>query len=477
MLYIDKNADFAHNKLVGRWDRRKSGGEMDMTKCGRRMGAVLALALLWAALTAGPAWAADRVCRAELDGEISDYMVSYLERAYAEAEEQGADALLLDLDTYGGYVTAAVEIKQLIMDADVPTYCYVNDKAISAGALIALSCDRIVMKHGGSIGAAEPRQGAEKADEKVVSFWTAQLAAAAEENGRNADVARAMSDSAVVIEGLTESGKLLTLTSAEALKWQMVDDVAESDADALYQLGIDGAEIVDIEYNLQENGARVLGNSVVSTVLLAVGIGSLVLEAMFAGVGIFAALGVVSLALYFIGALLVSYTAWIAVALAFAGLVLLIMEIFVIPGFGVCGVLGIASIIGAVVCAAPSLTLAMVQLGVALLAAVVLIIISLKCGKTRRVWSKLILREATTTEGGYVSQPGGINALVGKTGVTLTDLRPSGAALIDDKRTDVLSEGRFIKRGTYVIVIRVEGSSVVVRSLENELEEETKAAE
>lgn len=426
---------------------------------------VWAVAVLLAVLAATPAWAADSVCRARLDGEISDYMVNYLERAYAEAEEMSADAMLLELDTYGGYVTAAVSMKQLIMDSEIPTYCYINDKAISAGSLIALSCDKIVMKHGGSIGAAEPRLGDEKADEKVVSFWTAQLAAAAEENGRDAELARAMSDSSVVIEGLSEDGKLLTLTSAEALEHGMVDFVANADSDALGILGIDSAAIADVEYSFQEQGAKVLGNSVVSTVLLSVGIGSLVLEVFFAGVGFFAAIGVAALALYFIGALLVSYTAWIAVALAFAGLVLLIMEIFVIPGFGICGVLGIGSIVGAVICAAPSLSIAMIQLAVALVAAIVLVVISLKCGKTRRVWSRLILKEATTTEGGYISQPGGINALVGKSGVALTDLRPSGAALIDDKRTDVLSEGGFIKHGTMVEVIRVEGSSVVVRPI------------
>lgn len=443
-----------------------------MAKSWKHIG-VFAVAMLLAVLAVNPAWAADEVYRAKLDGEISDYMVNYMERAYAEAEESGADAVLLELDTYGGYVTAAVSVKQLIMDAQIPTYCYINDKAISAGSLIALSCDKIVMKQGGSIGAAEPRQGDEKADEKVVSFWTAQLAAAAEANGRDVDMARAMSDSSVVIEGLSEDGKLLTLTSAEALEYRMVDAVADSDADALYLLGLSDGNVVDVEYTYQEKGAMVLGNSVVSTVLLSVGIGSLVLEVFFAGVGIFATIGVAALALYFIGALLVSYTAWIAVALAFAGLVLLIMEIFVIPGFGICGVLGIASIVGAVICAAPSLSVAMIQLGIALLAAVVLVIISLKCGRTRRVWSKLILREATTTEGGYVSQPGGINALVGKSGVALTDLRPSGAALLDDKRTDVLSEGGFIKRGTMVTVIRVEGSSVVVRPCDEAVNEST----
>lgn len=432
-----------------------------------RLGLITCLMLAFL-LAAAPAYAAGNVYRVELDGEISEYMVNYMERAYGEAEAAGASAVLLDLDTYGGYVASAVSIKQIIMDSSVPTYCYINDKAISAGSLIALSCDKILMKNGGSIGAAEPRSGEEKADEKVVSFWTAQLMGAAEAHGRDSQLAAAMSDSTVVIEGLSEAGKLLTLTSEQALEYGMADFMVNSDGEALAVLDIDKAALVDVDYSFQEQASRLLSNSIVATLLLTVGIGSLVLEVLFAGVGIFAAIGVTALALYFIGALLVSYTAWIAIALAVAGLVLLIMEIFVIPGFGVCGVLGIGSIIGAVICVAPSFSVAMLQLGIALVVAVLLVFINLKCGRTRRVWSRLILQEATSTAGGYVSPPPAINQLVGKSGVALTDLRPSGAALIEGKRTDVLTEGRFVKRGTAVSVIRVEGSGVVVQPLEDE---------
>jgi membrane-bound serine protease (ClpP class) len=413
--------------------------------------------------SAFPAFAADNtVYKAEIDGEISDYMVNYLERAYADAESAGADAMLLELDTYGGYVTSAVSMKQVILGANIPTYCYINDKAISAGSLIALSCDKIVMKNGGTIGAAEPRLGSEKADEKVVSFWTAELSSAAETHGRDGRLAAAMSDTDVVIDGLSEEGRLLTLTSAQALEYGMADYTVSSDSEVMPVLGLDGASTVTVAYTFQEQATRFLNNSVVSTVLLAVGIGSLVLEVLFAGVGFFAALGVTALVIYFIGALLVSYTAWIAIALAFAGLVLLTLEIFVIPGFGICGILGILSIIGAVISVAPSFAVAMLQIVVALIVAVLLVVISLKCGKTRRVWSRLILKTSTSTSDGYVSASPAINTLLGKRGVALTDLRPSGAALIDGKRTDVLTEGSFIKRGTAVRVIRIEGSGVVV---------------
>lgn len=422
----------------------------------------LLLCLLCVSGIGQPAYAAETVYRAELDGEISDYMVSYMERVYDEAEAAGAAAVLLQLDTYGGYVTAAVSLKELIMGEEMPTYCYINDKAISAGSLIALSCDGIAISNSGTIGAAEPRIGQQKADEKVVSFWTAELVNAAEAHGRNSQLAAAMSDSSVIVEGLSEAGRLLTLTAQQAAEHGIVDHIVGSAEEALQLFGLSGAALVDTEQTLQENMTELLNNSVVSTLLLAVGIGCMVLEVMFAGVGMFAVVGITSLALYFIGALLISYTAWIAVALAVAGLVLLILEIFVVPGFGICGVLGIASIIGAVVCAAPSVTVAMLQIAIAVVVSILLVIISLKCGRTRRVWSRLILKDSTSTEGGYVSQPTSINQLVGKEGVALTDLRPSGAALLDGKRTDVLTEGEFIRRGTAVRVIKVDGSSVVV---------------
>ena len=424
-------------------------------------------------LLSAPAMAAENnlVYEAKLEGEISQHMVSYLERVHQEAAAAGADVVLLELDTYGGYVDAAVSLKQIIIDSDIPTYCYINDKAISAGSLIALSCDKIAMKAGGSMGAAEPRAGNEKADEKVVSFWTAQLTGAAESLGRNTQLAAAMSDSRIVIDGLCNSGQLLTLTSAQAVEHGMADYLVNSNTEVLNVFEISAANLITVEYNFQEQATRFLNNSFVSTVLLALGIGCLVLEVLFAGVGIFAALGVTSLALYFIGALLLSYTAWIAVALAIAGLVLLILEIFVVPGFGICGILGIGSIVGAVICVAPSLTAAIMQIGLALLVSILLVFISFKCGRTRRVWNRLILKDSTSTESGYVSPPVGINDLIGESGMALTDLRPSGAALLAGKRTDVLTEGSFVMRGTKVRVIKVEGSSVVVVPVEGSAEE------
>ncbi len=424
-------------------------------------------------LLSAPAMAAENnlVYEAKLEGEISQHMVSYLERVHQEAAAAGADVVLLELDTYGGYVDAAVSLKQIIIESDIPTYCYINDKAISAGSLIALSCDKIAMKAGGSMGAAEPRAGNEKADEKVVSFWTAQLTGAAESHGRNTQLAAAMSDSRIVIDGLCNSGQLLTLTSAQAVEHGMADYLVNSNTEVLNVFEISAANLITVEYNFQEQATRFLNNSFVSTVLLALGIGCLVLEVLFAGVGIFAALGVTSLALYFIGALLLSYTAWIAVALAIAGLVLLILEIFVVPGFGICGILGIGSIVGAVICVAPSLTAAIMQIGLALLVSILLVFISFKCGRTRRVWNRLILKDSTSTESGYVSPPVGINDLIGESGMALTDLRPSGAALLAGKRTDVLTEGSFVMRGTKVRVIKVEGSSVVVVPVEGSAEE------
>ena len=153
----------------------------------------------------------------KVDDEINGSMENYVARAYAEAEADQAAYMLLVLDTYGGYLDNAVNIKQIIVNSSVQTICFVNDKAISAGALIALACDEIIMAPGSTMGAAEPKVNGEKADEKTVSFWSAELSSTAELHDRNGLIAAAMADSDIEIENVVEKGKLLTLTADQAV--------------------------------------------------------------------------------------------------------------------------------------------------------------------------------------------------------------------------------------------------------------------
>lgn len=205
-----------------------------------------------------------------------------------------------------------------------------------------------------------------------------------------------------------------------------------------------------------------LGDPAVSTTLLVIAFSCVAMEIIFAGTGAFAGLGIASFVLYFMGGLMTSFSSWLAIILIVAAVVLFLMELFVIPGFGICGVLSVLSMFAAVVVVAPSMEIALMQIVLALVVAIAIVVVSLKCGKTRRVWNKLILSEKTTTDKGYLSQPLNINDLVGKTGVAATSLRPAGAAMIDDERIDVITEGIFIDAGENVKVVKVDGSSVIV---------------
>ncbi len=449
---------------------------------GQRLMRVLLFGLLFALGAAGSVFAApveptpqvgeqdithnyngNLVYEIEISGEIDSSLSAYVKRGYDEAQADKAAYMIVMLDTYGGYVDSAVEIKKTIMESPIHTICYINDKAISAGALIALACDDIVMAPGSTIGAAEPKIGGEKADEKTVSFWSAELAGAAEYNGRNPQIAAAMADSDIAIPDVVEKGKLLTLTSAQAIDLGMADKEVVNRQLLLEEYGLGSAVVIEVEPDFQENIARFLTSSWVSTILLAVGLGGLVLELLFTGFGIFGGISVVALALYFIGGLLVGYAGWLSIALLIAAIVLLLLEIFVIPGFGVAGGLGIACLVGSIIAVAPSLGMALGQMGFAIIVVIVLVVISLKAKRTRRVWNRLILKDSTSTEEGYISQPSKINSYVGKEGVALTTLRPAGAVQIGDERVDVVTEGSFVSPGEAVVVIKVDGSSVIVR--------------
>ncbi len=407
----------------------------------------------------------DVVYRFKIAGDIDSGMTEYVGRAYSEALTANADYMLLELDTYGGYATAAVDIKNIIANSPIYTICYVNSKAISAGALIAQACDQIVMSPSATMGAAEPRLGDEKADEKIVSFFAAEIKSAAQQNGRDGLTAAAMVDSDIAIEGIIEKDKLLTLSAAQAVELKMADGIANTLNDVLVKYDLENAQIEKIDLTFQEAMSQFLTRPAVAGALLAIGISGLVLELFFAGFGIAGFIGIVALTLYFTGGLMAGYAGWIAVALFVLSLVLMALELFVIPGFGVAGVLGVISLVAAVIMVAPSFGVAMLQLGIALLVLIALVVISLKVGKTRRIWNKLILHTKEGTDEGYLSQPPDWNGYLGMIGVVLTPLRPSGAVDINGLRVDVVTEGSFIPVGQRIKVIKVDGSSVIVRAI------------
>ena len=403
------------------------------------------------------------VYRISLNGDIDQGLTSFIERGYKEAERNHADYVLLTINTYGGLVDSAMNLKNVIISSSVPTICFVEQKAISAGALIALSGDVLVMAPGTTMGAAEPRQGDQIADEKVVSMWSKELTAAAEHNGRDGQIAAAMADSRIEISGVVERGELLTLTDQEAIALKMADFVAEDEEALLEEMSLSHAQILEVEQTSREKMAQFLTSPLVSPLLLTLGVAGVIIELLTVGFGFFGTIGVLSFALFFAGNLMSGYAGWGAVILFIVGMVLICLEIFVTPGVGVTGVAGILSIVGSVVFASPSLGQAAVSLVVALVASIILIAISFKYSRTRGVWSRLILSQKQKNDEGYAAPRRELGALEGKNGVAITPLRPAGAGLFDGDRIDVVTEGEFIPAGAMIMVIRVESARVIVR--------------
>ena len=410
--------------------------------------------------------------RIAVTGTVENGLAPYVARALREAQEAGAAAAYLDIDTPGGRVDAAERISDAIRRATLPVYAFVNPRAFSAGALIAISAQAIYMRPGAVMGAATPVDGqGQRAPEKMVSAMRAEFRAVAEERGLDPRVAEAMVDEAIAIPDLVREGELLTLTSGEARKVGYAKGEVADEAALLAAVGLGGARVVAVEPNWAEQVVRFLTNPLVSPLLLSLGMLGLVLEIKSGGFGIAGLVSLASLGLFFGSSFVLGLAGWEEVLLLGLGIVALAVEVFVLPGFGVAGVLGLAAIGGAIVLslmgAAP--TGGDVLQAVAILGASLLITVAVTYAWLRHIpnsdrFGGLFLRGEMAQADGYVSAA--LRAdLVGQEGVAVTDLRPAGTATIAGERVDVVTEGEYIAQGSAVRVLRSEGYRHVVRGL------------
>lgn len=412
---------------------------------------------------------------APVDGIIDLGLAPFIQRVLDEAAAAGAAAVVLEINTFGGRVDAAVKIRDALLNSQVRTVAFVNRRAISAGALISLAAETIVMSGGGTIGAATPVQAggggeAQPVSEKSVSYVRKEFGATAESRKRPVLIAEAMVDADVSIKGLIEKGKLLTLTTEEALKHKVADLRADSLDDALQKLGLAGAELRRASPNWAENVVRFLTHPILSSLLITVAMLGIIIELRTPGFGIPGALGVGSLGLLLWGHWLVQLAGWEELLLVAAGVILLAIEVLVVPGFGIVGILGIIAIIASLVLtligpgAAPAFIIATATRVVfSLLVALLMSFALLRFLPRLPLGRRLILERGLTSAQGYVSAPDSDVQLLGKTGRTSSALRPAGIAEIAGRRVDVVSEGELIDAGQPIEVIRVDGNRIVVR--------------
>lgn len=413
---------------------------------------------------------------ADIDGEIDLGLAPYITRVVREAEKNNASAIIFKINTFGGRVDAATQIKDAILSSKILTIGFINNRAISAGALIALSCNKIAMVPGSSIGAATVvDQSGEKVGEKYQSYMRSEMRSTAERNGRRTDIAEGMVDERVVIEGLTDSTHLITLTSEEAYKYKIADTLITDYRNVLTAFNLKNAEIVHVSSNWAEEVVRFLNNPIISSILIMIGFFGLMAEIKTPGWGLPGTAGLIALILFFGSSYILQLASMLEILLFVLGLVLLLAEIFIIPGFGVTGVSGIALILVSIFLALlgsdpfldmKTVSMAIIQLSVSLVAALTGIFLLAKFLPKSTAFSRLVLAETQTADKGFVSFPSDTN-LIGKTGIAYTTLRPGGTALIDDRKVDVVADSEYIEKDKKIKVIRVEGIKVVVTAVKD----------
>jgi membrane-bound serine protease (ClpP class) len=425
------------------------------------------LALLLPA--SGAAVGENTVAVISIDGTINPGTKSYVAFALDQARKMDAAAVIIELDTPGGYINAAEGIRRLMDDYPRPIYAYVNTNAISAGAYLALAADAIYMAPGSTIGAAEPRYlGLGTVDEKELSFWEKEMSAMAERRGRDPQVASAMVRKDLAVDGLVEAGILLTLTAGEALEVGYSEATVNNREELLQQVNLAGASWEPIEKRVSDTLVGWTTNPVIGTILLMIGIVGLIIEVISSGFGIAGILSLAAFALYFGGNIAAGMAEYWVLILFVFGIVLMLVEAFM-PGFGVFGVSGLISTIIAIILAAVSIKTGMLMLVISLVLAVIFSYFSFRFFEKRGALRHIILSEEERADLGYVA-PLNQKDLLDQKGVALTALRPSGAALIDGRRIDVVSDGSYIAQGAALVVERVEGVRVIVRQVEADLD-------
>lgn len=399
---------------------------------------------------------------------------NFIKRTIKKAENEGASALIIELNTPGGRVDAALRITDALLSTRLKTVVFINKNAISAGALISLSAEKIFMAPAGVIGASTPvymKNGkTETASEKMISVMRAQMRTCAEKHGRSLKVVEAMVDPDIRLykkqDGINlAKGKLLTLTTREALNLMIADHKAEGLQDILKILKLEKAAVIQALPTSMDKAVSFLTHPLVSGILMTLGVLGLIFEVKTAGWGVGGTVGILCLSLFFISQVMAGYASWGAVVLFIVGIILLGVEVFIVPGFGIVGMSGIAAIAVSFFMSFSSFTIALYSIFLVMVACAVGIYFMAKFLPKITIFNRLILQFSEAKKNGFQVSSKKIKSLEGHKGEVITPLRPAGKAEIGGQLVDVMSDGDFINKGEKIKVLRVEGNRVVVKKI------------
>lgn len=439
------------------------------------------------------AFATRRYHEIKIFEEIGSTSWIHLKNGVEEARAMKADGIFIHMNTYGGLVNYADSMRTLIINCDIPVYVFVDNNAASAGALISIACDSIYMREGANIGAATVvNDNGEKMPDKYQSYMRSIIRSTAESHGKmkcvvNGDtvekwrrdplIAEAMVDESVVVPGIVDSTKILTFTTHEAME----NGYCEGKYSSVQEIIVDGFheedyELTSYKATLFDSLLGWLTSPMLQGILIMIIIGGIYFEMQTPGIGFALLASVVAGLLYFAPLYIDGLADFWEAILFVIGVVLLLVEIFVIPGFGVAGILGIIFVVaGLTLSLLPNdwfnfkgvsnhaLVVSLTTVLLALIGSIALIAyLASKIG-TEGMFKNLALTKSQDLEDGYVSNNVSLNSLAGKEGVAETDLRPSGKVLIEGEVYDAVAESGFVEKGAIVIVRKYEMGQMYVK--------------
>lgn len=414
----------------------------------------------------------------KLDADIDPRTNRYTELALEEAVKQEADYVIIEMDTYGGALNDADDIRTRVLEFEKPIYVYINKDAASAGALISIACDSIYMAKGASIGAATVvTQDGAAAPDKYQSYMRSIMRSTAEANGRDPKIAEAMVDQDVEVDSISTEGKVITFSTSEAIKHGFCEAQVSGIDEIMSRSGVEDYSTFKYELTASDKIIDIFINPFVSGILILIILGGIYFELQTPGVGFPILASVIALILYFTPYYLNGLAENWEIVIFFLGVVLMALEIFVIPGFGVAGVSGITMMVTSLILVmlnndyfdfsfVPTghLTTAILVTFLGLIGSFIIMFIGgvrlTESGAFKRIALETTLDKAS----GYTSNFKK-NSLMGKSGVAYTILRPSGKVDIEGEIYDAYTRGSYIEQGTKIEVIGEEGTSLKVKEL------------
>jgi membrane-bound serine protease (ClpP class) len=414
----------------------------------------------------------------EIKAEIDPRMARYVKLALEHAEKTKAEIIIVDMDTFGGALNDAKEIVDRLMDVKVPLWVFVNSDAASAGALISIACDSIYMAPGATIGAATVVNGTgEAAPDKYQSYMRSIMRSTAEENGRDPRIAEGMVDENIVIDSLKQAGKVITFTTSEAIENGYCEAKVESIEEILRRNKIESYELETFELGASEKIIAVFLNPFISGILILVIIGGIYFELQTPGVGFPLIAAITALVLYLVPYYLNGLAEYWEIIALFVGVILIIAEVFIIPGFGVAGIAGISLTVVSLVLIMLNndfFNFEFVPLGDIIVASFATIgglaggILLLFFGGAKlsqtKAFQRIALGDTQEVKDGYSVNTFNAN-LLGQKGKAFTILRPSGKVIIDEQIYDAFTRGDFIEKGESIEVIGTEGVTLKVKKV------------